>query len=60
MKYNIILTPDQWRRMRPKMRESNINYEPSWYGTMYGTMIYISGVCSPTKYNIIATWVEEL
>ena len=56
MNYNMILTPEQWERLRPKMRAVGINYEPSGYGPM----VYIGGTCSPAEYNIMAAWIEEL
>ena len=39
MNYNMVLTPEQWERLRPKMRAAGINYEPSGYGAM----VYIGG-----------------
>ena len=56
MNYNMVLTSEQWERMRPKMRTSGISYEPSGYGEM----AYIGGMCSPTEYDIMDTWMEEL
>lgn len=56
MNYNMVLTPEQWIQMRPKMRASGIIYEPS----EYGSMVYIDGVCSPAEYDIMAAWIEEL
>lgn len=56
MKYNIVLTPEQWKRLRPKMRAAGINYEPS----EYVAMVYIGGTCSPAEYDIMAAWIEEL
>ena len=56
MKYNMVLTPEQWEQMRPKMRAAGINYEPS----EYGTMVYIGGTCSSAEYDIMAAWIEEV
>lgn len=56
MNYNMILTPEQWERLRPKMRAVGINYEPSGYGPM----VYIGETCSSAEYNIMAAWIEEL
>ena len=56
MNYNMVLTPEQWERLRPKMRVTGINYEPSGYGAM----VYISGMCKPAEYDIMAAWIEEL
>ena len=56
MNYNMVLTPEQWKRMRPQMRASGINYEPSGYGSM----VYVGGTCSPAEYDILGAWVEEL
>lgn len=56
MNYSMILTPEQWERLRPKMRAAGINYEPSGYGAM----VYIGGMCKPAEYDIMAAWIEEL
>lgn len=56
MNYNMVLTPEQWERLRPKMRAAEINYEPSGYGAM----VYIGGACSSAEYDIMAAWIEEL
>ena len=56
MNYNMVLTPGQWEQMRPKMRATGINYEPSGYGSM----VYIGGTCSPKEYDIMAAWIEEM
>ena len=56
MEYNMVLTPEQWVQMRPKMRDAGINYEPS----EYGHMVYIGGMCSPAEYDIMAAWVEKV
>lgn len=56
MKYNMVLTPEQWEQTRPKMLASGINFEPS----EYSSMVYIGGTCSPAEYDIINAWVEEM
>lgn len=56
MNYNMVLTPEQWERLRPKMRVAGINYEPSGYGPM----VYIGGACSSAEYDIMVAWIEEL
>lgn len=56
MAYNMVLTPEQWERLRPKMRAVGINYESSGYGSM----VYTGGICSPAEYDIMAAWIKEL
>lgn len=56
MNYNMVLTPEQWEQMRPKMQGSGISFEPSGYESM----VYIGGTCSPKEYDTMAVWVKEL